>query len=101
MRDFVCPNCGQHLTFENSICLSCGAALGFSLDDMALLVIAASERGHAGAVHADEYLLCSNLHLAECNWLVGSSRSAVRILQADPATAQRCRQHGIGGVRAG
>ena len=54
MRDFVCPNCGQRLTFENSICLSCGAALEFSLDDMALLVIADSERGHAGAVHADE-----------------------------------------------
>jgi len=70
MRDFVCPNCGQRLTFENSICLSCGGALGFSLHDMALLVIAASERGHAGAVQADEYQLCANLHLAECNWLV-------------------------------
>jgi hypothetical protein len=35
MRDFLCPNCGQHLAFENSVCLSCGGALGFSLDDMA------------------------------------------------------------------
>jgi hypothetical protein len=74
MRDFVCPNCGQRLTFENSICLSCGAALGFSLDDVALLVIAQSERGHAGAVHADKYQLCSNLYLAECNWLVGAGQ---------------------------
>ena len=24
MRDFICPNCGQHLAFENSVCLSCG-----------------------------------------------------------------------------
>lgn len=70
MRDFVCPNCGQRLTFENSTCLSCGAALGFSLDDMALLVIADSKPDHAGAVHADAYQLCANLHLAECNWLV-------------------------------
>ena len=26
MRDFICPNCGQHLAFENSVCLSCGSA---------------------------------------------------------------------------
>ena len=71
MRDFTCPNCGQHLAFENSVCLSCGSPLGFSLDDMALLVLAAEERDeHAGAVDADEYQLCANLHLAECNWLV-------------------------------
>ena len=40
MRDFTCPNCGQRLAFENSVCLSCGSALGFSLNEMALLVIA-------------------------------------------------------------
>ena len=43
MRDFNCPNCGQRLAFENSVCLSCGSALGFSLDDMALLVIASGD----------------------------------------------------------
>jgi hypothetical protein len=74
MRDFHCPNCGQRLTFENSACLSCGGSLGFSLDQMALLVIASGEEGeHAGAVDADEYQLCANLHLAECNWLVHRS----------------------------
>ena len=76
MRDFHCPNCGQRLTFENSACLSCGSALGFSLDQMALLVIAKGEQGeHAGAVDADDYQLCANLHLAECNWLVPKDRS--------------------------
>jgi hypothetical protein len=71
MRDFHCPNCGQRLAFENSACLSCGSALGFSLEQMALLVIARGEEGeHAGAVDADDYELCANLHLAECNWLV-------------------------------
>jgi hypothetical protein len=29
MRDFTCPNCGQHLAVENSVCLSRGSALGF------------------------------------------------------------------------
>ena len=71
MRDLICPNCGQHLAFENSVCLSCGRPLGFSLDDMALLVIASGdESGHAGFVDADKYQLCANMHLAECNWLV-------------------------------
>ncbi len=76
MRDFHCPNCGQRLTFENSACLSCGSALGFSLNQMALLVIANGDEGeHAGAVDADEYQLCANLYLAECNWLVSKNDS--------------------------
>jgi len=74
MRDFHCPNCGQRLTFENSACLSCGSDLGFSLEEMALLVINKGlKRGdseHAGAVDGSEYELCANLHVAECNWLV-------------------------------
>jgi hypothetical protein len=71
VRDFNCPNCGQRLAFDNSLCLNCGRALGFSLQDMALLVIASGpESEHGGAVDAGQYRLCANLHLAECNWLV-------------------------------
>ena len=71
MRDFLCPNCGQHLAFENSVCLSCGSALGFSLDERALLVITSGQDSeHGGAVDSGQYHLCANLHVAECNWLV-------------------------------
>jgi hypothetical protein len=71
MRDFLCPNCGQHLSFENSLCLSCASNVGFSLSDMAMLVISSGPDGdHAGAVSSMEYRLCANLHVAECNWLV-------------------------------
>ena len=71
MRDFTCPNCGQRLAFENSVCLSCGSSLGFSLKEMALLVIASGQDSdHGGAVDSSQYQLCANLHLAECNWLV-------------------------------
>jgi hypothetical protein len=71
MRDFTCPNCGQRLSFENSLCLSCKSSLGFSLQDMALLVIAPGEASeHAGAVDSSQYQLCANLYLAQCNWLV-------------------------------
>jgi hypothetical protein len=67
MRDFTCPTCGQRLAFENSVCLSCSSRLGFSLDDRALVVI--GEPG-LGSVDEDEFRLCDNLHLAQCNWLV-------------------------------
>jgi hypothetical protein len=78
MRDFVCPNCGQHLTFENSVCLSCGSAIGFSPGDVAMMVIASGrDSEHGGAVDSAEYELCANLHVAECNWLV----------RVDPASA--------------
>jgi hypothetical protein len=71
MRDFNCPNCGQRLAFENSTCLNCGSALGFSLEQVALLVITESDSSeHAGFVDAAEYQLCANLQVAECNWLV-------------------------------
>jgi hypothetical protein len=71
VRDFNCPICGQRLAFENSVCLNCKSSLGFSLDDMALLVIAPpAESDHTGAVDESRYQLCANLHLAECNWLV-------------------------------
>lgn len=71
MRDFHCPHCGQHLAFENSVCLSCGSPVGFSPDEMAFLVIASDGGGNrSGAVDAQAYQLCANLHIAECNWLV-------------------------------
>lgn len=71
MRDFNCPNCGQRLTFENSTCLKCKSALGFSLEQMALLVITEGEAGEQpGFVNAAEYQLCANRLVAECNWLV-------------------------------
>lgn len=90
MRDFTCPNCGQRLAFENSVCLNCHSALGFSLADMALLVIAPPEESeHAGAVDESQFQLCANLHLAECNWLVeGADRQVVRVVCADPHPTQ-------------
>lgn len=72
MRDFICPQCGQHLAFENSVCLSCGSNVGFSSADMALMVMSDNGTGgHDGFVDTAEYRLCANLHVAECNWIVG------------------------------
>ncbi|WP_405159440.1 putative zinc-binding metallopeptidase [Nocardia sp. NBC_01499] len=75
MRDFACPNCGQQLAFENSVCLSCASPLGFRLADLALVVIGdppggAPNDSMTGVVDASRFRLCDNLHVAQCNWLV-------------------------------
>jgi hypothetical protein len=76
MRDFTCPKCGQHLAFENSRCLACGSALGFSLETGEMLIIAFGEDAdHDGAVDASQYHLCANRNVAECNWIVQSNGS--------------------------
>ncbi|WP_067531790.1 zinc-binding metallopeptidase family protein [Nocardia crassostreae] len=71
MRDFSCPQCGQQLAFENSLCLACGSPLGFSLAERAIVVVDHGSR------------LCANQHVAECNWLVPSN--------GGPMLCQSCR----------
>jgi len=39
MRAFACDNCGQLLFFENSVCLRCGASLGFQPDQLDVVVL--------------------------------------------------------------
>lgn len=73
MRDFTCPKCGQHLAFENSLCLSCGSPLGFS-PEKATLVIADS----SGSVDTHSYQRCVNFGIAQCNWLIDSHGSILR-----------------------
>lgn len=72
MRDFICPRCGQHLAFENSLCLSCGSRLAFSLrlDTMVLLDDAGESVGS-----------CANVDIAGCNWLADAD-GGVRMLCA-------------------
>lgn len=70
MRDFQCPNCGQRLAFENSLCLNCGSSLGFDLAarDFALV-------GRSGMSSERPRMMCANLNIASCNWLVPAGTS--------------------------
>jgi hypothetical protein len=56
MRSFTCPRCGQNLFFENSVCLSCGEAVGYvrATQEMVLL---------------GDQVPCVNLDLNGCNWI--------------------------------
>lgn len=71
MRDFACPSCGHQLAFENSLCLRCQTRIGFDPDAVTLVAIVDEDAPPAdGAVPADAYRLCDNMHLARCNWIV-------------------------------
>jgi hypothetical protein len=62
MRAFSCGRCGQLMFFENSVCLRCGAALGFSPARLDLIVL--DDPAQPGPP------LCANSKVAECNWVV-------------------------------
>ncbi len=66
MRSFTCGSCGQTLYFENSVCVSCGAAVGYSRVQRDMLVLGTA------------LVPCVNLDLNGCNWIPTSpARSAV------------------------
>ena len=54
----TCPNCGQLLFFENSVCLGCGSRLGYAPELQQLVLTGPGRRA------------CANLKVAACNWLV-------------------------------
>ena len=57
MRAFHCEVCGAELFFENSVCVTCGSAVGYS-----------REQGTMVAVKADRPI-CANLNRCGCNWI--------------------------------
>ena len=78
------------------------ARLGFSLQDMAFLVIATGEDSeHGGAVDASEYQLCANLHAGRMQ-LAGQGApvpAAVHVVRADPDPTRRRRHRRAGRIR--
>jgi len=61
VRVFVCEVCGAELFFENSVCVSCGSAVGYS-----------REQGRLLAVSVD-HPICANLNRCGCNWIADPS----------------------------
>lgn len=67
MLAFRCRVCDNPLFFENSVCVSCGTALGFSRSERAIVPVDADGR------YADQdglvWWVCRNLNLSGCTWL--------------------------------
>ncbi len=67
MRRFRCRVCEQDLFFENSECVSCGTALGYSRDEAAIVPV--DEAGRYVDAGGTAWFRCRNLGLSGCTWL--------------------------------
>jgi hypothetical protein len=66
MRAFSCDQCDQLVFFENSLCLRCGARLGFAPSSLTLVAVPAAK----GTEAPRPTRTCANAGLAHCNWLL-------------------------------
>ncbi|QKJ18093.1 zinc-binding metallopeptidase family protein [Microbacterium hominis] len=86
MQAFACRVCGAPLYFENSVCVSCGTAVGFSREERALVPLDAAGR----YVDGDGLIwhVCRNLNLSGCTWLArleGGQCEACDLTRVRPA----------------
>ncbi len=67
MKKFQCSVCGSDLYFENSVCMTCGSALGYSRATHE--IVAVNDEG--AYVDGEGYVwwVCRNLQLSGCTWL--------------------------------
>jgi hypothetical protein len=73
MRLFNCQVCGQLLHFENTLCVKCGATLGYLPGRNVLTAVdPAEEEGlwHPKAVAERRARFCDNARHDACNWMV-------------------------------
>lgn len=67
MKSFRCRQCDNPLHFENSVCVSCGSALGFSRAERAIVPV--SKQGTYVDSTGLTWHICANLNLSGCTWL--------------------------------
>lgn len=67
MKSFRCRVCGGALFFENSVCVTCGTALGFSRLEREIVPVDATGRYVDG--EGLIWHVCRNLNLSGCTWL--------------------------------
>ncbi|WP_232678491.1 putative zinc-binding metallopeptidase [Nocardioides sp. R-C-SC26] len=67
MRSFRCRVCDNPLYAENSLCVSCGSALGYARAERAIVPVDATGRyvDAAGLI----WHVCANLAVSGCTWL--------------------------------
>ncbi len=80
MRAFGCEVCGAELFFENSVCVRCGSAVGYSREQGTLVAVTAGRP------------ICANLNRCGCNWIADPASSlglcfSCRLTRTRPADA--------------
>jgi hypothetical protein len=64
VRAFRCEVCGAELFFENSVCVTCGSAVGYSREDGGMVAV------------NDDRPICANLNRCGCNWIADPTSTA-------------------------
>lgn len=88
MRSFACRVCQSPLFFENSVCVSCGTALGFSRAERDIVPV--DDAGQYVDATGLVWHVCSNLNLSGCTWLApleGGQCSACDLTRTRPSEA--------------
>ena len=86
MKAFRCRVCDNALHFENSVCVSCGTALGFSRAERAIVPV--DDEGRYVDMAGLVWHVCRNLDLSGCTWLAaleGGQCSACDLTRTRPA----------------
>jgi hypothetical protein len=64
VRAFRCEVCGAELFFENSVCVTCGSAVGYSRQAGTMVAV------------TDDHPICANLNRCGCNWIADAMSTA-------------------------
>ena len=86
VRSYRCRVCDNPLHFENSVCVSCGTALGYSRAERAIVPV--DEQGRYVDAEGLVWHVCCNLNLSGCTWLAtteGGQCSACDLTRTRPA----------------
>lgn len=67
MKAFTCRICSGRLYFENSVCVSCGTALGYSRAEHDIVPV--DQAGRHVDAEGLVWHVCRNLNLSGCTWL--------------------------------
>lgn len=87
MRDLVCRKCGQKLSFENTLCLSCSSPLGFHLPSRTMYTL---DEEATTEIDGDVLVRCANFDLISCNWLVPPVEPGASTPEGEPDPSALC-----------
>lgn len=80
MQLFQCQICSQVLFFENTLCESCGAQLGFDPASQSLLSLEKDGEVWRSSATGERFRFCDNAQHNACNWLVRAEGTEVYCL---------------------
>ncbi|MEP9382155.1 zinc-binding metallopeptidase family protein [Nocardioides cheoyonin] len=103
MKAFSCRVCDNRLFFENSLCLSCGTAVGYSRAERDLVPV--DEQGRYVDAAGLVWWVCRNLNVIGCTWLapleggqcfacdLTRTRPPDGVMTAEYAEAEQAKRH--------